>query len=210
MDVEVHVDRTAYRRYRRGTLLSLLAFALYLPAMILILTLMAVVLGREAVGHYGGTVFFTGFVALMATMFYGTRSSFFYRCPRCGRRLSRVVPRGQSEPNIHYHCGIAVSYGISVGLGVARAESADSRARSRRERPPPGAMAATESASAELQKILRPLSIRRRVDRLQGVATQSKLRSRGRHEIPLPGPPPGRKARRLVSNRVEFAGWGVH
>jgi hypothetical protein len=104
MDVEVHVDRTAYRRQRRGMVLSLLAFALYLPAVILILTLMAAMLGRAAAGQYAGAVSMTAFVALMATMFCGTRDSFFYRCARCGRRLSRVVPQGRSEPNIHYHC----------------------------------------------------------------------------------------------------------
>ncbi len=104
MDVEVHVDRTAYRRHRRGMLLSLLAFALYLPAVILILTLMATVVGREAARQYTGAVVITGFVALIATMLCGTWDSFFYRCPRCGRRLSRVVPQDQSEPNIHYHC----------------------------------------------------------------------------------------------------------
>jgi hypothetical protein len=104
MDVEVLVDRKAYRRYRRGMLLSLLAFALYLPAVILILTLMAAVLGREAARQYAGAVSLAGFVALLATMFSGIWASFSYRCPRCGRRLSRVVPQGRSEPNIHYHC----------------------------------------------------------------------------------------------------------
>jgi hypothetical protein len=104
MDVDVHVDRTACRRHRRGMFLSLLAFALYLPAVILILTLMAAVLGREVAGRFAGAVFLTGFIALMATTFCGTWGSFSYRCPRCGRRLSRVVPQGRSEPNIHYHC----------------------------------------------------------------------------------------------------------
>lgn len=104
MDVEVHVDQTADRRHRRGMLLGLLAFALYLPAVILILTLMAAVLGREAAGRYAGASFLAGFVALMATMFCGTRDSLSYRGPRCGRRLPRVVPQGRSEPNIHYHC----------------------------------------------------------------------------------------------------------
>jgi hypothetical protein len=65
---------------------------------------MATVIGREAAGQYAGAVALAGFVALMATMFYGTWDSFSYRCPRCGRRLSRVVPQGLSEPNIHYHC----------------------------------------------------------------------------------------------------------
>jgi hypothetical protein len=104
MDVEVHVDRTAYRRYRRGMLLSLLVFALYLPAVFLILFLIATVLGREAARQYAGGVFLIGFVALMATMFCAIWNSFSYRCPRCGRRLSKVVPEGRSEPNIHYHC----------------------------------------------------------------------------------------------------------
>jgi hypothetical protein len=104
MDVEVHVDQTAYRRHRRGMLLGLLAFALYLPAVILILTLMTAVLGRGAAGRYAGAIFLAGFVSLMATMFCGTRDSLSYRCPRCGRRLPRVVPQGRSEPNIHYHC----------------------------------------------------------------------------------------------------------
>ena len=104
MDVEVHVDQSAYRRYRRGMLLSLLAFAAYLPAVILIMTIMAAVFGREVAGRYTGAVFLAGLVALVATTFSGTWDSFFYRCPRCGRRLSRVVPRGRFEPNIHYHC----------------------------------------------------------------------------------------------------------
>ncbi len=124
MDVEVHVDQTAYRRYRRGMLVSLLAFALYLPAVILILKIIAAVLGREAAGHYTGAVFLTGFVALLATTFYGTRDSFSYRCPRCGRRLSRVVPQGRSEPNIHYHCAdcrvvwdLGWAWGSAGGVG---------------------------------------------------------------------------------------------
>jgi hypothetical protein len=104
MDIEVHVDRAAYRRHRRGMVLSLLAFALYLPGVILILTVMAAVLGRAAAGQYAGAVFMTAFVALMATMFCGTQDSFFYRYARCGRRLSRVLPQGRSEPNIQYHC----------------------------------------------------------------------------------------------------------
>jgi hypothetical protein len=104
MDVEIRVDRTAYRRHRREMLLGLLAFTLYLPAVILILTLMAAVLGREAAGRYAGATFLAGFVALMATMLCSARDSLSYPCPRCGRRLPRVVPQGQSEPNIHYHC----------------------------------------------------------------------------------------------------------
>ena len=72
MDVEVHVDRTAYRRHGRGMFLGLLAFALYLPAVILFLTLVAAMLGREAAKQYTGEVSITGFVALMATTFYGT------------------------------------------------------------------------------------------------------------------------------------------
>jgi hypothetical protein len=104
MDVEVLVDRTAYRRHRRGMLLSLVAFALFLPAVILILTLLSAVIGREAAGQYAGAVAFAGFVALMATTFCSTCGPFSYRCPRCGRRLSRVIPQGPSEPNIHYHC----------------------------------------------------------------------------------------------------------
>ena len=104
MDVEVLADRKAYRRYRRGMILSLLAFVLYLPAMILILTLIAAVLGREAARQYTGAVFLGGFVALVATLFCGIWDSISYHCPRCGRRLSKVVPQDQSEPNIHYFC----------------------------------------------------------------------------------------------------------
>ncbi len=104
MDVEVHVDQTAYRRHRRGMLLGLVAFVLYLPAVILILTFMAAVLGREAAERYAGAIALASLVALMATMCWGTRDSLSYRCPRCGRRLPRVVPRGRSEPTIHYHC----------------------------------------------------------------------------------------------------------
>jgi DNA-directed RNA polymerase subunit RPC12/RpoP len=104
MDVEVHVDQTASRRRRRGMLSGLLAFVLYLPAVILILSLMAAVLGREAAGRHAGAVFLAGFVTLMATTFWGTWGSLSYRCPRCSRRLSRVAPQGLSEPNMHYHC----------------------------------------------------------------------------------------------------------
>jgi hypothetical protein len=54
MDVEIHVDRAAYLQHRRGMRLSLLAFVLYLPAVILALMLVAAVLGREAAGRYTG------------------------------------------------------------------------------------------------------------------------------------------------------------
>lgn len=104
MAVEFRVDQTAFRRHRRGVFLALLAFVLYLPAVALALALMAAVLGREAAGRSAGAVFLVGFLALMATLFGGTRDSISYRCPRCGRRLPGVLPRGQSEPNIHYHC----------------------------------------------------------------------------------------------------------
>ena len=67
MEVEFHVDRTAYRRHRREMFLSLPALALYLLALIPILTLMAAVLGRKATGQYCGAVFITGCVALMTT-----------------------------------------------------------------------------------------------------------------------------------------------
>jgi hypothetical protein len=124
MDVEVHVDRTAYRRHRRGMLLSLLAFALNLPAVMLILTIMAGVLGREGAGRYAGAVFIAGLVALMATTFCCTRDSFLYCCPQCSRLLSTVVPLGRPEPNIHYHCAdcrvvwdLGWAWGCGGGVG---------------------------------------------------------------------------------------------
>ncbi len=136
MKVEVHVDRAAYRRHRRGMLLGLLAFALYLPAVIFILTLMAAVLGRETARQYTGAVVITGFVALMGTMLCGTRSSFFYRCPRCGRRLSKVVHAGSIRSQTStITARIAVSYGISAGLGAAVTESVDRKATSSAARP---------------------------------------------------------------------------
>ena len=104
MDVEVLVDRAAYRRHRRGMFLGLLAFVLYLPTVFVTLTLMAAALGREAAGRYSGAVHFAGLFALMAIMLCGAWDSLSYRCPRCGRRPARVVPQGRAEPNIHYHC----------------------------------------------------------------------------------------------------------
>ena len=59
-------------------------------------------------------------------------------------------------------------------------------------------------------KLIGPLSIRRFANRLEDVATESALRSRGHHEISLPGLPRGRKARRPVSTPDGFACWGVH
>jgi DNA-directed RNA polymerase subunit RPC12/RpoP len=104
MEVEIHVDRTAYRHHRRGMLLFALATALFMPAVLLVLYSLAAVMGREAVRAYSGAACVGGFLAVLATFFYGVRQSLAYRCTRCGRRLPRVVPRDQSRPNIHFHC----------------------------------------------------------------------------------------------------------
>src|SRR4051794_39295028 len=104
MESEIHADPTAYRRHRRGMLLFLLAFVLYVPAVLLGFSLLKAALGRGTAGPYAGAVLLAGFVGLMGTMFYGGWHSLAYRCPRCGRRLPRVVPRGEPEPNLHYHC----------------------------------------------------------------------------------------------------------
>src|SRR4051794_38677640 len=93
MNVEIHVDRTAYRRNRRGMLLFALAAALVMPGVLLVLSSMAAVLGREAVRPYTGAACLASFLAVPATFLYGAWHSLSYRCPRWGRRLPRVVPR---------------------------------------------------------------------------------------------------------------------
>jgi hypothetical protein len=104
MELEIRVDRAAYRRYRRGMLAFLWAVILFLPAVALIAAVSARLLGREAAGQHFGPLLLAGFAALMALPLYGTRDQFVYRCPRCGRRPERVVPQGVTEPNICFHC----------------------------------------------------------------------------------------------------------
>jgi hypothetical protein len=104
MEVEYREDRAAYRRHIRGMILFGLAAVLYLPAMLLVLALLAVWIGREASRSYTGEIFLAGFVALVPTWLYGAYHLISYRCPRCGRRLRRVYPQGQSDSNICYLC----------------------------------------------------------------------------------------------------------
>jgi len=104
VQTEIHVDRTAYLRHRGGMLLFALATALLMPVVLLVVSSLAAVPGREAVRPYTGAASLAGLLAVLATYFYGAWHSLSYRCPRCGRRLPRVVPRGEFRPNIHYHC----------------------------------------------------------------------------------------------------------
>lgn len=104
MDVEIIPDLEARRRNRRGIAFTLLAFALYLPTVMLVQAVAARLLGREAAARYDGAAFLVGLAPLAAAMLWGTRHSLSYRCPRCGRKLSKVVPRGEAEPNLHYLC----------------------------------------------------------------------------------------------------------
>jgi hypothetical protein len=104
MEVEIHFDRIAYRHHRRSMFLFALATVLFMPAVLLVLYSLATMLGRETVKPYTGAACVGGFLVVLATFFYGIRHSFAYRCPRCGRRLPRVVPLDQSRPNIHFHC----------------------------------------------------------------------------------------------------------
>lgn len=103
MEIEVQVDRMAYRRNRRGSVLFGLTIVLYFPVAVLAFHFARTVLGREA-GPDAGTVILTGLVAVTAAFLHSTWHSFSYRCPQCGRRLSKVVPQGEYEPHIHYHC----------------------------------------------------------------------------------------------------------
>jgi hypothetical protein len=104
MEVEYREDRAAYRRHVRWMILFVSAVVLYLPAVLVILALLAAVLGCEAAGSYAGAVWLAGFAALIAVWFSGARDGFSYRCPRCGRRLTRAVPQGQPDPNACYLC----------------------------------------------------------------------------------------------------------
>src|SRR5690348_2367460 len=99
MEVVVQADRTAYRRHRRGMLLFLWAAALYLPAVLLGLSLFKAVLGRQAIGPYAGAASLAGFLALWPIWLHGCRDVLFYRCPQCGRRLRRCAPQDQRESN---------------------------------------------------------------------------------------------------------------
>ena len=121
MEAEIHVDRTAYRQHRRGMLLFALAAILFMPTVLLVLTSLAVVFGREAVRRYTGAASFAGFLVVLATFFHGIRRSLTYRCPRCGRRLPKVVLRDESRPNIHYHCA---NCRVVWDLGWGRGENA--------------------------------------------------------------------------------------
>src|SRR4051794_10425760 len=102
MEVEYREDRAAYRRHVRGMILFVSEADLYLPAVLLVLALLAVLLGREAARSYTGAVLLVGFVTLPLTWFYGVCQLISYRCPRCGRRLPRAVPQDQPEPNASY------------------------------------------------------------------------------------------------------------
>jgi len=118
MEVEYREDRTAYRRHVRGMILFVSAGVLYVPAVLLVLALLAVLLGRDAARSYIGAVFLVGFVALPLTWLYGVSHSISYRCPRCGRRLPRAVPQHHPEPNACYictDCQIAWDLGWSLG-----------------------------------------------------------------------------------------------
>jgi hypothetical protein len=105
MEVEYREDRAAYRRHVRGMILFVSAAVLYLPAVLLVLALLAVWLGRDAARSYTGAVYGAGFIALPLTWWlYGASHLISYRCPRCGRRLPRAVPQGHPDPNICYLC----------------------------------------------------------------------------------------------------------
>ncbi len=104
MEVEIHFDQTAYRHHRRSMFLFALAAVLFMPAVLLVLYSLATVLGRKTVEPYTGAASAGGFLVVLATFFYGTWRSLFYRCPRCGRRLPQVALRDESRPSIHYHC----------------------------------------------------------------------------------------------------------
>jgi len=104
MEIEYREDPEAYRRHIRGMFLFASAVVLYLPAVLVILALLAAVLGCAAAGPYAGAVWLAGFAAEMTAWFYGVRDGFSYRCPRCGRRLTRAVPQGQPDPNACYLC----------------------------------------------------------------------------------------------------------
>jgi hypothetical protein len=88
MELEYREDRAAYRRHVRGTIFFVSAAVLYLPAVLLVLALLAAILGREAARSYTGAVILMCFVALPLTWLYRVSHGVSYRCPRCGRRLS--------------------------------------------------------------------------------------------------------------------------
>jgi hypothetical protein len=119
MEVVVRADRTAYRRHRRGMLRFLWAAALYLPGVLLALTLLKAVLGRQTAGSYAGAVFLAGFLALGPVWLHGCRDALFYRCPRCGRRLRRCAPQDRDETNINYLCAECRTV-WNLGWGFAR------------------------------------------------------------------------------------------
>jgi len=95
-----------------------MAAVLYLPAVFLVLTLLTSWLGREASGSYTGDVLLASFVGLALSWLYGVSHLISYRCPRCGRRLSRAIPQGQPEPSVYYlctECRIVWNLGWSLG-----------------------------------------------------------------------------------------------
>jgi|SRR5262245_6424628 hypothetical protein len=105
MEVEIHVDRAACCRHRRGMFAFLLAVVMFIPTVLLALALLATLLGRETIKPYTGAAVLAGFAVVMAVPLYGTWHSLRYRCPRCGRRLPRVVPLGgRTETNIRFGC----------------------------------------------------------------------------------------------------------
>src|SRR5947208_2422620 len=104
MEVEVHLDEAAVRRYRRRTIVFLLAIALVFAGSLLRPVLVAM-LGGEAGGWFAYAMILTGFATALSSPLWGSWDTVSYRCPRCRRRLSRVSPGGVAEANYHYFCG---------------------------------------------------------------------------------------------------------
>lgn len=104
MNVEIQVDREALRRNRRGMIIGGLAILLYVPVVLVAVAGVSALLGREVAGRSEASVSLAALGVLAAILFWGVRDQFVYRCPRCSRRLAKVVPQDQPEPNIHYHC----------------------------------------------------------------------------------------------------------
>ncbi len=104
MEVEVHLDEAAVRRYRRRTIVFLLAIALVFAGSLL-RPVLAAILGGEAGGWFAHAMILTGFVTALSSPLWGSWDMVYYRCPRCRRRLSRVSPERVAEANYHYFCG---------------------------------------------------------------------------------------------------------
>lgn len=45
-----------------------------------------------------------GVVVIFTFPLWGSRDVFFYRCPRCRRKATKVRPEGLAEPNLHHAC----------------------------------------------------------------------------------------------------------